>query len=225
MNKALETCEKKHYPNEGAHGIVGDNSPFAMENLALSYIMWVHGHNMKVEYPERLTLQQPMGFYMRIKGKPFTSNWLHYAIATPAVAGSKRQRAGVAVIRFRTGPGASVKAIHVYDGEKLIAVYNNLNLTSKDIFRSFTFEVPSNPYLYRGLGISIGVSFGDSANLPPDKLFVEISAAGCTFLVKAPTPALEIRENEIGDLLPEFTEMPEQKKVTGKKIKPEYSLS
>ncbi len=224
MNKALETCEKKHYPSEGAHGIVGDIGPFAIEKLLLSYVMWVHGHDMKVEFPERLTLQQPMGFYMRIKGKPFTSNWLHYAIATPAVAGCKRQRAGVAVVRFRTGPGASVKAVHVYDGEKLIAVYNNLNLISKDIFRSFPFEVPSSPYLYRGLGISIGVGFGDSANLPPDKLFVEVSAAGCTFLVKAPAPALEI-DGETEEMKTEFTEKPEQKKVTGKKIIPEYSLS
>ena len=47
------------------------------------------------------------------------------------------------------------------------------------------FDVPNHPYIRWGLGISLGVKFGDSANLPPNKLLVDVSAAGCDFVDKA----------------------------------------
>jgi hypothetical protein len=143
--------------------------------------MWVHGHSMLVEYPERLELQKRMGFYMQVKGKPFTSNWFHFAVPTPVIASGQRLRVGSVMIRFRTGPGASVKAVHIYDGEALLIAHDNLNLASPAGFIWPRFDVPLHPPIRWGLGISVGVAFGDSANLPANRLLIDFSSVGCDF--------------------------------------------
>ena len=185
MGDALKTCEKEKYPSEGAHGITGDTGPFMVVPLKLAHAMWVHGHGMQIEYPERLDVQKRMGFYFQIKGKPFTSNWFHFAIPTPVIVDSKRLIVGSVMVRLRTGPGASVHAVHIYDGETKIAAHDGLNLSPQGNFVFPRFDVPTHPYIKWGLGISVGVKFGDAANLPPNKLLVELSAAGCDFMLKA----------------------------------------
>ncbi len=184
MGDILHKCEQDHYPAEGAHGICGDTGPANLFVVKLEHAMWVHGHSMEVEYPERLDSQKRMGYYMQVRGKPFTSNWFHFAIPTPVIASDKRLRAGSVMIRFRTGPGAAVKAVHVYDGEKKIASHD-VNLSPQGAFVWPRFEVPADPFVLWGLGISVGVQFGDSANLPPNKLLVEFSSAGCDFISKS----------------------------------------
>ncbi|MGK7880936.1 MAG: DUF6623 family protein [Crocosphaera sp.] len=184
MDTSLKQCEKDKYPNEGAHGIIGDTGPFAVEKFKLAQAMWVHGHSMEVEYPKRLSLAKRMGFYFQTRGKPFTGNWFHFAIPTPVIVEAQRLRVGSVMIRFRTGPGASVHAVHIYDGERRIAAHNGLNLSPKGRFVSPRFDVPTHPPIRWGLGVSIGVRFGDSANLPPNKLLFEISSAGCDFVLK-----------------------------------------
>ena len=184
MGTSLKQCEKDKYPDEGAHGIIGDIGPFAIEKFKLAHAMWVHGHSMEVEYPNRLSLAKRMGFYIRTRGKPFTGNWFHFAIPTPVIVDGKPLLVGSVMIRFRTGPGASVHAVHIYDGERKIAAHNGLNLSPKGRFVWPRFDVPTHPPIRWGLGISIGVRFGDSANLPRNKLLFEISSAGCDFVVK-----------------------------------------
>ncbi|TRT52779.1 MAG: hypothetical protein EWV85_15140 [Microcystis aeruginosa Ma_QC_C_20070703_M131] len=184
MGDALHQCEKDKYPNEGAHGISGDTGPFSIVNLKLARAMWVHGHSMQIEYPDRLDLEKRMGFYIQVRGKPFTSNWFHFAIPTPVIVDGTRLLVGSVMIRFRTGPGASVYAVHVYDGETKIAAHDGLNLSPQSGFSWPRFDVPTHPPIRWGLGISIGVRFGDGANLPANKLLVEISSVGCDFAVK-----------------------------------------
>jgi hypothetical protein len=183
MNVVLSQCEKDKYPREGAHGITGDTGPFSIEKLRLAHAMWTHGHGVQIEYPDRLALERRYGFFIRLRGKPFTSNWVHFEVPTPVIVDGQRLRVGSVMVRFRTGSGASVHAVHVWDGERRIATYNGLNLSSR-VFRTPRFGVPNHPYIRRGLGISFGVKFGDSANLPKNKLLVDISSAGCDFIVK-----------------------------------------
>jgi len=140
---------------------------------------------MQIEYPERLSEQKRMGFYISTRGKPFTTNWFHFAIPTPVIVDGKRHFVGSVMIRLRTGPGASVHAIHIYDGEVKIAAHDGLNLSPQGGFVWPRFDMPAHPAIKWGLGISIGVKFGDAANLPPNKLLVEVSAAGCDFMLKA----------------------------------------
>jgi hypothetical protein len=184
MGTTLKQCEKDNYPNEGAHGITGDTGPFSTINTKLAYAMWAHGHSMQIEYPDRIDLERRIGSFIQVRGKPFTSNWFHFAIPTPVIVDRTRLLVGSVMIRFRTGPGASVFAVHIYDGENRIAAHDGLNLSPQGNFVWPRFNVPAYPPIKWGLGISIGVKFGDSANLPPNKLLFEISSAGCDFVVK-----------------------------------------
>lgn len=185
MSDALRQCEKNKYPAEGAHGIIGDTGLFAVVSLKIAHAMWVHGHSMEIEYPERLSEQARKGFYVSTRGMPFTSNWFHFAIPTPVIVDGNRLLVGSVMIRFRTGPSASVHAVHIYDGEEKIVAHDSLALSPQGSFIFSRFDVPTHPAIKWGLGISIGVKFGDGANLPPNKLLVEISAAGCDFMLKA----------------------------------------
>ena len=184
MNVALSQCEKDKYPQEGAHGIGGDTGPFSVEKLRLAHAMWTHGHGVQIEYPDRLGHERRYGFFIRLRGKPFTSNWVHFEVPTPVIVDGRRLRVGSVMVRFRTGPGAQVHAVHVWDGERRIATHNGLNLSPRG-FSWPRFDVPNHPYIRWGLGISVGIKFGDSANLPPNKLLVDISSAGCDFVVRA----------------------------------------
>jgi len=181
MKTALTQCEKDKYPNEGAHGIAGDTGPFSVKKIKLVHAMWTHGHGAHIEYPDRLSLEIRYGSRIRLRGKPFTSNWVHLAIPTPVIVDQRRLRAGSVLLHFRMGPGACVHAIHVWDGSRKIADYNDLNLSPEKI-SMLRFDVPNQPLIKHGLGISVGVKFGDDANLPANKLLVDITSAGCDFV-------------------------------------------
>lgn len=185
MGDALHQCEKEKYPAEGAHGIIGDTGLFVAVRLKLAHAMWIHGHSVQIEYPDRIVQEARRGYYVILKGKDFTSNWFHFAIPTPVIVSGLRNVVGSVLIRFRTTIGASVHAIHVYDGEVKIAAYDGLNLSPQKGFVTERFDVSTHPAIRWGLGISIGVNFSDSANLPKDCLSVQISSAGCDFMVKA----------------------------------------
>lgn len=148
------------------------------DEVVLSHAMWSHGHSMQIEYPERLSSIQRAGFYTKIIGKSSTRNWFHFAIPTPVIVNNQRLRVGSVLIRFKTGSGdAFINAVHVYDGERKIASFDNLNLSPKQ-FETKRFKIPKNPKIKFGLGISIGVSFGVES-MPHNMKF---SSAGCDFL-------------------------------------------
>jgi hypothetical protein len=182
MGTALKNCEKDKYPNEGAHGIGGDTGRFDIEPMKLAHAMWTHGVSVQVENPERLSFDRRYGFFARLRGKPFNSTWVHFAVPTPAIVDGKRLHASSVYLRYRTGPGASIGAVHVWDAERRrIGTYDGLALTSGSGFRVSGFSVPMRPPVYYGIGISILLKFGDDANLPSNKLLVDLSAAGCYF--------------------------------------------
>jgi hypothetical protein len=182
MKTALTDCEKSKYPREGAHDIAGDTRRFDVERMRLAQAMWSHGVDVQVQDPERLSSDRRYGFFARLRGKPFTSTWVHFAIPTPVIVDGKRLHAGSVLIRYRTGPGASIGAVHVWDAERRrIAAHNGLSLASGGRFRLSRFGVPMRPPVYYGIGVSILLKFGDGANLPANKLLVDLSAAGCDF--------------------------------------------
>lgn len=184
MGPTSKTCEKEHYPNEGAHGIAGDIGPFDTAKMRLAHAMWVHGAGLHVENPERLSLERRQGFFARLRGKPFTSTWAHLGIPTPVIVDGKRLHAGSALLRFRTGPGACIGAVHIWDAEHpRIAAHGGLDLTSGPGFRLSRFEIPMCPPVKYGINVSVLLKFADEANLPPNKLLVDISAAGVDFVL------------------------------------------
>lgn len=181
MEAALKTCEQQQYPSQGAHGISGDKGPFGLLKLRLVDAAWTHGHGLVIEHPERIAFDRPYGMFMRLRGKPFQGTWVHFQIPTPVIADGQRLRAGSVLLRFRTGPGAAIGAVHVWDGSQRIAAHDGLNLTSSGV-TTRRFGVPSSPKVYWGLGISVNVKFGDDANLPANKLLVDFVSAGCDFV-------------------------------------------
>lgn len=184
MGAALTSCEKAKYPSEGAHGIGGDTRRFDIERMKLVQAMWTHGTGVQIENPERLSFDRRYGFFARLRGNPFNSTWVHFAIPTPAVVDGKRLHASAVYLRYRTGPGASIGAVHVWDAERRrIAAYDGLTLTSGSGFRTSGFIVPMRPPVYYGIGMSVLLKFGDDANLPSNRLIVDLSTAGCYFAV------------------------------------------
>lgn len=146
--------------------------------MTLIHAMWVHGHSMQIEYEDRLQSLRRRGSAIWIEGHSGTNNWFHFAIPTPVIVNDKRLRADSVMVQFYTGSAdASITAIHVYDGEKRIATYENIHLhPNKWAFHRF--DVPEKPEIRLGVGISIQVAFGVESM----SHVMEFSSAGCDFI-------------------------------------------
>lgn len=147
----------------------------------IAYASWIHGHSMQIEYPERLASVWRAGFYIGLEGKPGTENWFHFAIPTPVILNDARLRADSVMLCFNTrSADAFVRDVHVYDGDVLVADHRNVNLSGNNRF--VRFAVPDRPFVWLGLGISIGVGFGVEAM----DHRMEFVAAGCDFTLREP---------------------------------------
>ena len=146
---------------------------------AVAYTFWIHGHSMRIEYPERIASKLRTGFCIRVEGKPGTDNWFHFAIPTPTIISGNKLKAGSVMLRFRTlSTDALVKNIHVYDGENKIAQHDNINFYGDRLFERF--DVPKHPAVQWGVGISIGVGFGGISSMSHRMEFI---SAGCDFFM------------------------------------------
>ncbi|HEX8473518.1 MAG TPA: DUF6623 family protein [Pyrinomonadaceae bacterium] len=140
--------------------------------------MWSHGHSMQIEFPDRVESVWRAGFFIRVVPRPNTDNWFHFAIPTPVIVDDNRLSVGSVLLRYRVGSAvARVTAVHVYDGEVIIASHNGLNL-SPTTWGNPRFEVSGHPEIKWGLGISIGVNAGGGAG----SRNMEFASAGCDFL-------------------------------------------
>ena len=146
--------------------------------IGISYASWIHGHSMQIEYPDRIAYQRRTGMSFDIEGKPGTDNWFHFAIPTPVIVNDVRLRASKIMFCFRTySIDAFVRDVHVYDGGGRIAEFNNINLSMEQPFVSL--DVPGEPAMGWGLGISLGVGFGVEAM----NHLMEFFTAGCDFVI------------------------------------------
>jgi hypothetical protein len=149
--------------------------------MTLAHAMWIHGHSMQIEYPDKVAAIWRAGFYIRVDGKPGTKNWFHFAIPTPVIVDDNRLRADSVMLQCRTGStDAVITAIHVYDGAAKIAEHNGVNKSGNLGFQRFIIPAKGGlkPEVRFGIGISIGVEFGND----PVAHTMEFEAAGCDFL-------------------------------------------
>lgn len=145
----------------------------------LARAMWAHGHGMAIEFPDRVASEWRAGFFIRVVGRPGTTNWLHFAIPTTVIADNNRLRIDSAMLRYRAGSAAAdVTNVHVFDGENRIAAHDNLNL-SPTAWAFERFDVASKPEVLWGVGVTVGVRFtgaDDAQNT------LEFASAGVDFL-------------------------------------------
>ncbi len=146
--------------------------------MDLAHAMWVHGNNVQIEYPDRINSLRRAGFHTQIEGELGTDNWFHFAIPTSVIVNNRRLRVGSVMVVFKTGSAdATVRDVHIYDGENKIAQYNSVNLSGNIGF--MRFDVPSHPEVIFGIGVSIGVNFGIDKTKPHTMQFI---SAGCDFI-------------------------------------------
>jgi len=150
--------------------------------------MWVHGTAVQVEYPERTDLIFRRAFHTRIEGQVSTSNWFHFPVPTPVVgtyvvnAGGlhtafRRYRLDKVFVNFRTGSvDARVTNVHVYDGSKKIASFDNLNLYGEQSMCEFT--LPGSPEVFQGICVTVGVTFGSNLR------WIELQSVGADFFLQ-----------------------------------------
>jgi hypothetical protein len=149
--------------------------------IKIAHAMWIHGHSMQIEYPDRVASQWRAGFSINVEGKPNSTNWFHFAIPTPVIINDVRLRADSVMLRFKTySVDAWVRDVHVYDGETMIAAHNGVNLSKDHLFERFM--IPDRPEVLWGIGISIGVSCG----VEMMDHHMEFFAAGCDFMTEKP---------------------------------------
>jgi len=144
----------------------------------IPYASWIHGHSMQIEYPDRISYVRRIGWGINLVGWPGTSNWFHFAIPTPVIIDDVRLRIDSVILNFRTGStDAWVRHVHIYDGGGKIVEHNDIYLSEQNTFLRLT--VPDRPYMFWGIGISIGVEFG----LELMDHSMDFYAAGCDFVV------------------------------------------
>ena len=147
----------------------------------ISYASWIHGHAMTIEYPDRIASAIRRGFAYQIEGMPGTTNWFHFAIPTPVIINDVRLQIDSIMLRMETGSIDSfVRDVHIYDGERRIAVHNEVYLVEDNWF--VRFEVPEIPLVRWGVGISLGVGFGVEM-MSHTMNFV---SAGADFVIRPP---------------------------------------
>ncbi|MCK4888280.1 MAG: hypothetical protein KAS97_00015 [Candidatus Aminicenantes bacterium] len=156
--------------------------------------MWTHACSLQVEYPDRLENISRKAFHTRIKGKPNTSNWIHFPIPTPVVGTWMTSPSGLKVegksleyrrhkvtkifVHFRSASvDAKVVSVHLHDGQKQIADFSGLNLFGENPFKGFS--LPEDPEVYQGLCLSVAVEFGK------DLRWIEFHSAGADFYLPA----------------------------------------
>ena len=136
---------------QGIQSLYG--GPGALENAT-----WIHGNAALVEYPAQVETQRYYGFYNRIIGKANTTNWIHFALPTPVIEDGRRLVMDRFMLRAVTGSAATLRDVHIRDGEAIVALHNGVNRKGDLGFERF--GIASMPDVRWGISISLGFDFG-----------------------------------------------------------------
>ncbi len=156
--------------------------------------MWIHASSLQVEYPERLEHISRKAFHTRLKGKPGSSNWVHFPIPTPVVGTWMKEPSGLKIegkslqyrryhvtkvfVHFRSESShGKVTALHLHDGQKRIAEFPGLGLFGENPFKAF--QLKDDPEVQQGICLSVAVAFGKHQR------WIEFHSAGADFYLPA----------------------------------------
>jgi peptidoglycan hydrolase-like protein with peptidoglycan-binding domain len=127
--------------------------PGALENAT-----WIHGNAALIEHPGNVESQRYYGFYNRVIGKANTTNWIHFALPTPVIEDGRRLNLDRFMLRAVMGRSATLRDVHIRDGERVVALHNGVNLSGSQGFAKF--GVASVPDVLWGVSVSLGYTFG-----------------------------------------------------------------
>lgn len=136
---------------QGIQNLYG--GPGALENAT-----WIHGNAALIEHPGRIESQRYFGFFNRIIGKRNTNNWIHFALPTPVIEDGKRLVMDRFMLRAVTGTAATLRDVHIRDGERVVALLNEVNRTGSLNFEKF--GVAQMKAVQWGISVSLGFDFG-----------------------------------------------------------------
>jgi len=150
------------------------------------HAFWTHGSGVQVENPDSLVSVTRLGYCTSVVGKPNAGGWFHFAVPTPVIGTCYSKAAGQEVgFRYRllraliyvhtSGPDVRITRVHVWDGNQRRAQYDDLTITGGPLMQAF--DVPGNPLVIYGIGISIRVEFGPAGG------WVSFISAGSDFLL------------------------------------------
>ena len=144
--------------------------------MSLKQAAWIHGTSVQFENKSWEVRSLRQGFFATVvPSNENTSGWVHFAIPTPVIVNNVRLKAQSAMIRFTTGPQASIGAVHVWDGETKLFEHNGVNYKGN---LQFVREViPGMPEVKWGVGISVLVNFNGRG---PDA-WIQLISAGVDF--------------------------------------------
>jgi hypothetical protein len=116
------------------------------------------------------------GFGTTFRGGSGRFNWFHFAIPTPVITRDIRVRVERFFVLYTIDTWALIRSVHLWDGPRRIKAHDGLALTGNhqwwlDAQNSFAAD---NNLVYLGVGISVGIEFGQEAN-------VRFTSAGVDF--------------------------------------------
>ncbi len=135
---------------QGIQSLYG--GPGQLENAT-----WVHGNAALIEHPDRVEVQRYYGFFNRVIGKADTANWIHFALPTPVIEDGRRLVMDRFMLRATTGSAATLRHVHIRDGERVVARLNEVNRSGHLSFERF--GVASMPSVRWGISVSLGFAF------------------------------------------------------------------
>lgn len=149
--------------------------------MATKQAMWVHGTSVQAEREGYfINKSRPAwGATFRTQG----SEWFHFAVPTPVIFDGQNSTLQKVFVLFKTGLGAKITQVHIFDGDTKIQEFSNLGLSgnhSGALDAQNTWNV--NPvHVKFGLGLSVAVDFGNATiNGVPEITFV---SAGADFVI------------------------------------------
>lgn len=147
----------------------------------LNHLVWIHGTNVQVQNSDFISTLVRQGSGTRIEGRKGMSGTVHFALPTPMFVSEGRLSIRSVVLDFISGRGASVTAVHVWDGRRRIASFEGLSLYGEHRFEKF--EIEGHPSFSWGINVSVDVVFMVDAG--GAALLIDFISAGGEFVRKS----------------------------------------
>jgi hypothetical protein len=149
-------------------------SIFVFCDLAHATWYYAHGNTGVIEDTAVVASQVHSGQGLDIDQNYATENWVHFPFVTPI----SDDLLDVVTLQIWKGAGATVDAVHIYDGRTRIAILDGPGVGS-EVWTTVYVWLPAKKKINRGLGVSVQISSGGEGW---QSHHVKFGAVGARFL-------------------------------------------